>query len=95
VIRKHNEERIDDMKFKKIKWVGCASSVTGNMTIHGVGTATFIVLNCYEDRLLRLISCINNDVRICVVPSMEEGKNLAQSVFEDYCKKIINSIVEN
>ncbi len=82
-----------DMKFKKIEWIG--NDPHGMMTsytkVFGYKQIGFRIMNC-ADGLLRLVDNTTDDMKMYVIHSVEEGKEKAQALFEQYCNEIIRNI---
>ena len=79
--------------YKKIKWSGDDphSMMTSYTKVFDYKQIGFRIMYCADD-LLRLVDNTTDDMKMYVIHSVEEGKEKAQVIFEQYCDEIMKNI---
>lgn len=79
--------------YKKIKWSGDDphGMMTSYTKIFGYKQIGFRIMYCADD-FLRLVDNTSDDMKMYVIHSVEEGKEKAQAIFEQYCDEIMKNI---
>lgn len=79
--------------FRQIKWDGNDPKriLTSYTNVFGNNQIGFRIMNC-ADGSLNLIDFTNNEMKIYIIKSVEEGKEMAQSLFDSYCDEILRNI---
>lgn len=81
------------MKYKKIKWSGDDphGMVTSYTKVFGYKQIGFRIMNC-ADGFLKLIDNTTVEMEMYVIHSVEEWKERAQLIFEQYSDEIMKNI---
>lgn len=81
--------------FKKMKWHGTdpIRNITSNTEILPNVYISFMIKKCADDNL-RLIDNTTSNSIAYVVKSVEAGKEMAESLYTNYCEKILKNIME-